>query len=391
MPIQEVEIENYKCLEYFKFKPARINILVGRNNSGKSSVLEAIGLTTSVLNNFTDSVDSDLIETILENRETFARYLINAKSNKSQILLNLDGDHLKLELEFLKKGYPNLNSGEYFLNFVEHFASEIALEEINKELLKLRRKIKEPVDMRSDKLYEFLESKKRDITDKIINSQKLFFMGSLNNAIISEVVYFTDYVEYIIDDKVNIYSKDVKRIPLVFSTGRKARLFDIENLYNVLIQKNRLFKALDILRVNVEDFDDLREFEGEIVCMLQNIDKPIPVSFMGDGFIALVKMVFMQELAKDGVAILEEPETNLHPGYLNVVADQILENKNIQFFVSTHSIELLNYLVNYKEFLEEIKFIRMYRYGDGSIGWEVLSGEDAKYEIEKIKADLRGI
>src|SRR5689334_18791803 len=46
--IQTLRIINYRCFSDFHLEGlARVNLLVGKNNSGKSSVLEAISLLTS--------------------------------------------------------------------------------------------------------------------------------------------------------------------------------------------------------------------------------------------------------------------------------------------------------------------------------------------------------
>jgi AAA15 family ATPase/GTPase len=43
--IKNIKINNYKCFKNFEIKAfKRINILVGNNNSGKTSLLEAIAL-----------------------------------------------------------------------------------------------------------------------------------------------------------------------------------------------------------------------------------------------------------------------------------------------------------------------------------------------------------
>ena len=42
MHIEKVEIENFKCIEKLEFKPKKINLIVGRNKTGKTSLLEAL-------------------------------------------------------------------------------------------------------------------------------------------------------------------------------------------------------------------------------------------------------------------------------------------------------------------------------------------------------------
>ena len=410
--INEIKIENYRGLQEVHFEPARINVFIGRNNTGKSSVLEAIALAVSALNGFKDSIGTDIIETIMERRLSysalnFARYFVNLHSNQSQILLKVNDDFLALELEFFESGYPESEVGRDFLRYVEDLANKRALRDLELEdpilerLWRLTRKAKDiPEELTLELLGRFneiIESKRKEFIDKVVNLQKIFFVGSLNERVISEVVYLPERAVRQLPPflksgfrRFEIHKHQIRHIPILFGMGRTGEIFDIKRLYNMLVRKNKLSKALDVLRINVENFDDLRELDEELVCTFQGMDEPIPLSFMGDGFIALVRMTFISTLVENGISVLEEPETNLHPGYLRVAAEQMAENKNVQFFISTHSIEFINYLLDQEEHLDDIRFIRMYRYADGEIGYEILTSEDAKYELEKLKADLRG-
>ncbi len=46
--ISELEIANFKSIEHLKISPKKINILIGRPNTGKSNILEALGLCSSM-------------------------------------------------------------------------------------------------------------------------------------------------------------------------------------------------------------------------------------------------------------------------------------------------------------------------------------------------------
>ena len=42
--LEWIEIENFRGISHLMYEPKQINLLVGKNNSGKTSVLEAIYL-----------------------------------------------------------------------------------------------------------------------------------------------------------------------------------------------------------------------------------------------------------------------------------------------------------------------------------------------------------
>ena len=47
MNIKEIKIKNFKSLYDVSFCPGNLNVFIGANGSGKSSVLEAIGVECS--------------------------------------------------------------------------------------------------------------------------------------------------------------------------------------------------------------------------------------------------------------------------------------------------------------------------------------------------------
>jgi len=402
--IDYVRIENYKCLREFEFEPSRINVFVGRNNTGKSSVLEAIGLTISSLNDFKDSIENDLVSIAIRGEDNPLhgfkirlplKYLINVSSgkNKSEILLKKDDNCLRLCIEYFKDGYPESDVGFDFIEYIGDLAKKIARKIVKREyarylrLYHLREKMKmENYEEILKKLEDAIESEMEKIFNKLINAEKVFFSTYLNDEILRAFCLFAT------GERHTFIKKLSAKPPMFFGTINVGGVYSISELYNRLVKTNRLSKALDELRINVEGFDDIRESEGELYCVYQNLREPIPLSFMGDGFIALVYATFIATLAENGVVILEEPETNMHPGYLDVLAEQIVKNKKVQFFISTHSLELVEYLIKHAKLnncSDDLQFVRMYRI-DGDIGYEILSCEDARFEIEEIKADLRG-
>jgi len=160
------------------------------------------------------------------------------------------------------------------------------------------------------------------------------------------------------------------------------------------VNRKKLAEVLDTLKNRITYFEDIREVDDELVILLENLDVPLPLSSMGDGFKTLLKLSFMAPLIKNGIVLFEEPETSMHPGYLNILAREIISSSEYsQIFISTHSLELIEYLLEKAEKsdkIESIKILRLRRLSDGYIEREICSGKDAAEEVEMIKTDLRG-
>ena len=59
MNIKEIKIKNFKSLYDVSFCPGNINVFIGANGSGKSSVLEAIGVLSAAM---TDRVNNNSLQ-----------------------------------------------------------------------------------------------------------------------------------------------------------------------------------------------------------------------------------------------------------------------------------------------------------------------------------------
>ena len=59
MNIREIKIKNFKSLYDVSFSPGNINVFIGANGSGKSSILEAIGVLSAAM---TDRVNNNSLQ-----------------------------------------------------------------------------------------------------------------------------------------------------------------------------------------------------------------------------------------------------------------------------------------------------------------------------------------
>ena len=59
MKINKIGIRNFKTLVDVAFEPGQINILIGANGSGKTTILEAIGILSAAM---TDRVDNNSLQ-----------------------------------------------------------------------------------------------------------------------------------------------------------------------------------------------------------------------------------------------------------------------------------------------------------------------------------------
>jgi hypothetical protein len=126
-----------------------------------------------------------------------------------------------------------------------------------------------------------------------------------------------------------------------------------------------------------------------ILVYLKGESAPRSLTSMGDGFIALVEILALNTLVKKGLIIMEEPENNLHSGFIDVFAEQVIKDPcENQYFISTHSSDLIETILErakYSEKLHDIRLIILHKHMHLTYPVaEEMTGEEAQGEIETI-------
>lgn len=413
MSIKKVRIQNYKGLEDLEFGPSRINIFIGRNNTGKSSALEAIALALSATNGFKDALGEDLLSRIMSRRVPeqwseelyMLKYFIRLDTEEGYVYADVNGKSLRLDLQFFDEYIPESDAGDKFIEFLEDYSSKKALRDMQRSLSRYTERGEEEVE-EEGVFRELFEQKREKIKDKIFQYPKLFITGRSDSNIISESVCIIRptlrlrpilRVTQVVKaggnelERLDVFFEHKDKNPPLFKMIGLNEVEEVKKALGGLVRKNKHEEAIGLIRKEVEYFKDVREVGGELLCSLTT--GTVPLSFMGDGFLALLDITFMSVLAEGGAVFIEEPETCLHPGFLDVAARQIVNSaEHTQFFISTHNAELLEYLLEAgKDHLELFRFVRLYQMPDGELGYEVFTGEEAAEEMFDIKTDLRGI
>ena len=115
--INKISLENFRWFDKLTIKPGKINIFVGRNNTGKSSIFYSLLLISNKLNLINRLERSQLINNLIKFGENYSK--IEVKINKDNISLELfSQDHEKFNKKakdivqeiLMVKGVININS-----------------------------------------------------------------------------------------------------------------------------------------------------------------------------------------------------------------------------------------------------------------------------------------
>lgn len=117
----------------------------------------------------------------------------------------------------------------------------------------------------------------------------------------------------------------------------------------------------------------------------------VPLAASGDGARALVRGALEIVSATSGVILYEEPELHLHPGAQRELAQVMCDaiGRGVQLVISTHSLELIDYLLaGMRDALGKVAVFRT-DIRDGVHRVTRVAGEDAAKVRSDIDEDLR--
>lgn len=313
--IHSLKIQNYKNLSGLIIPElSRVNLISGKNNVGKSSLLEAIGL-------FLD--DSELFD-IVEERGELPNY-----SNKGTT------DYLKSNTEAIASLFTNRNTGVTDDNIIR--ISDI------KDSLSIR--------------YAYYTDQEREVDGNIIRTSLVHNSGDVfshedahlalaiargnNSRILIPLERRLDAVRFGRAKNTDVIRIDYKS----FDNQYAGRLWD-----NVVFtdKEEHVIQALKIIEPNVESlaFLDESPLIGRYpVLKVNGINKRLPLRSMGDGINHILSIILALVNCENGCLLIDEIDNGLHytvQKQLWSILFRLAINLNIQVFATTHSSDCIS-------------------------------------------------
>lgn len=312
--IKNLEIKNFKSIKHLSLDCKRMNVFIGKPNVGKSNILEALGLFSSVF------VEDNLNE-LVRMKKTDDLFFDSFLSNTIEIRLD---DRFLLTLSFERE----LNGVIVFKINISTYDHDIA------SIFLIREGI---IKWSDSHLMEGLIKPHHD-----------------NNT----VDIFTKYYRY------NSYAPQDSSFKSYLSSPAGENLFEIVTNYpeirsrivTMLKEQNLEFVSL----INERDFKLQKNIDGFVT--------QYPYSSIADTFQRFIFYLAAIESNSNSVLIFEEPEVHSFPPYVKELAERMILKDDNQYFVSTHSPYLLQtfidslddtqlnvYLTYYKDYQTHVK------------------------------------
>jgi len=334
MNITKVTIENYKCFSgRFSFEPNKgLNILVGDNEAGKSTILEAIHLALSGLLN--GRYLKNELSQYLFNIDSVSDYIKNLSDGKPAILprilieLSFEGEDLGL-FEGDGNSEKTKDCGLSFkIEFDDKYQAEY------EELLKSGNIKTIPIEY-----YDIVWTSyaRQGITAKSIPLKSAFIDSSSNRYQNGSDIYISRII------RENLEHKDI--VDIIQAYRKMQEVFMDEAAIKTINEKIKSTAKISEKNVKLSvDLSSKNAWETSLMTYLDDI--PFHNIGKGEQCIVKTKLALGHKKSKEAnIILLEEPENHLSHTKLNELIRSIKENiGNKQIFISTHSSFVANKL-----------------------------------------------
>lgn len=270
----------------------RVNLFFGRNNCGKSSLLDALFLATGLSNPLLP------------------------------INVNVMRGYNKTRLKDLELNFYNLDSAQPIHICVENKEKrniEISLFENNKRDVSFDTNT---IDIHSNVIEgEYGLKFNFEINDESFESELRFDLSTTTNTI-------------------DFPKKYVESLRCIYLTPKYDFNTSIQGLNNILKNKDEDFivDGLRFIEPRVKDFI----FTEEGIFVDIGLEKRIPINMMGDGVRKIVSLLTVIYDCRDGIVLIDEISNGFHYSVMsnlwNVIIKAAIKN-NTQLFITTHDYD----------------------------------------------------
>lgn len=335
--IQSLVIKNFRSLEDFEVsKLGRVNLIVGKNNSGKSSVLEALRI-------FAANGQRSLLEKIAYGHDEKFRF---SESEFEEVLENLPFQDF-----FSGRRFPETDDTAIEIGELDNIEDRLRIEhgrfiEQKSVITEIDKETRTQINRRRVLKSEILDSLVFDDTNQI----DALYISKGRNSVTSRL---DERISRVRNSGDLIGSVNCSVIPTQFvSIDELADEWDKIGLTNdkqVVIEALRIIapEFEELMFVKTEDsYPDPRvgvrrsTFSRTAMVRMSNFARPVPLNSLGDGMLRILQLIIKIFSARGGFLLIDEFENGLHYSVQEKVWDLLFElalKLDIQVFATTHS------------------------------------------------------
>jgi AAA15 family ATPase/GTPase len=373
--LDSLEIQNYRNFKHLRIeKLGRVNLIIGKNNTGKTSLLEAVSILVK-------QEDLDLLLNILENRR---EHFSSEDLKPSQIASDISNlfyqrkaafdEHNAIKINTISEEITKSSQIRMIKYREESMTSEIGIPEQYSEMLsQIYTRTVEVTEMHDGKIgINFSTNGVNKIISLTRESISDMFSELSRGSERKKILQFIP--TQILDDTY------------IFNLWQDIQLTDSED---------DIINALKLLEPDIQRLSFARKNDTDyVIIKLKNISNPVPLRSMGDGINRILTIILSMVNCKGGYLLIDEFDNGLHVSVQKQLWEIVFElaNKlNIQVFATTHSNDCINafqVIANSQPDYENAMLIKLVN-KKGGVSAILADAKELHETVEELLIDLR--
>ncbi len=346
MKLTSLHIKNFRVLEDFKVKKlGRVNLIVGKNNSGKSTVLEALRIYAGNANRL-------LLTEIADDHDE--KYQMSNKEREN------DDGALPFESFFTGRCFPDNEAEAILIGSTENSSDSLRLhhaymgiieekfiDEDGTERVRMRRKQIPKLDLHGEQngnIFHAIRVSKNNKTFVIYLDDPLRPRGLLRGSLDETIETFASRGLLL-----GSLGETIETFPCSYIPTQFVSLDELADEWDKIIFTEYERSTRTVLKFIDDDFENIafvknKDFKGNFKrsakVKMACIKKPVPLNSMGDGMLRVLQLAIKVFPAKGGFLLIDEFENGLHFSVQEKVWNwlfNLAKQLNIQVFATTHS------------------------------------------------------
>lgn len=338
--IKNLSIKNYRGIHSLDMQDLhRVNILLGNNNSSKSSVLETIYI------------------------------LMNANKPEIPIKLNVDRDYTGLSKADFTAFFHNLNTKDPI-----HLHASLT----DGEELELN------ISYQTERINEFQPANIKSNTPPVNYGLKYSYKENSIQKHTTSLMWNTEEEKFKIGEDWDNPNRNA------FFLAPRYNFNDFISHFNQIVtdkEKGFVLHALQAIEPRIADITMVNNH----VMVDAGLEKLIPINLMGDGTRKLFTIITAMYKAKNGIILIDEIDNGLYYMSMKSLWKAVLfmaTKFDIQVFVSTHSLDSLNALnalleEDEQSTQEDVSILTLRKYNGDNITAYRYQYEDFNYLLNR--------
>jgi len=312
--IQNFEIHNFRCFGKTKISEfSRINLIGGKNNSGKTALLEALYLNNSPsvssvmkLRHFRGE-DLEFLKVLPE--RAWDNFFFNQNRTEPAMIISEDKENIFHKLELLCD-----DSVEQFTRIIED------KEQIDEEMTDLRTLLSDKKYGRSALHLNWTANDKKHPASSMIAHSSGIAAKDLSIPNVREIHFIPASVR--------------------LSGPALAQEFDKADLNG---HSDKVLKAIQVIDRSIVQIKTLNIGKSAVYLRREN-QELLPISLFGESVVKVTDFILRLVNSRNGILLIDEIENGIH--YTNQrelwrMLFKLSYEFNMQIFATTHSLEMI--------------------------------------------------